>query len=298
MQDELIREAKLFEAGEYPDKGLTVTESDLDAMVSAFTTAVPVRVQHGESPWDGKMGRVVEIWREGKELMGKIAWPSSVWAFLCAMGTKKLSVGLNKLKQLVEVSVVDVPRVLTAQAFGDSMPLDAVVLFTNDFESDGKGGVVFMTEFSAEVQSAIKAAEDRGVLKGTADAKTQFDAQLSPLAKENAELRRSKSEDAASVILAGWKSEGKLPPACDKFAQAILIDGAGPEVTFSDGGHMTVKEAFLQFMTNMPRVVNMEGKTDEGKTDEEFTEADAKMAAELGVTKDEWLLVNGRKAGK
>ncbi len=34
MTDEIVRDAKLFEAGSYSDKGLEVTEDDLDAIVA------------------------------------------------------------------------------------------------------------------------------------------------------------------------------------------------------------------------------------------------------------------------
>lgn len=281
---EVIRDAKLFEAGAYPDKGLTASESDLDAMVAAFARvgSLPVRVQHGVSPWDGKMGRVVSVWRVGKELMGKIAWPSEVWAFLCAMGTKALSVGLSKAKELVEVSIVDVPRVLTARCFGDSMPADGVVGFNFEFESDA-GGVI-VGEFSAEVQAAIKAAEDRGKVAGAAEAKTQFDAQVAPLAKEVADLRRGAAKDTASVKIALWKGEGKLPPACEKFAEAILIDGTA-EVTFADGGHMSAADALVQFMTHLPRVVEIPGSN--ASNDDKADEAAIGVCMAAGMTREE-----------
>lgn len=293
MVDPVIREAKLFEVGSYPDKGLTVTESDLDVMVAKFTDAVPVRVQHGDSPWDGMMGFVVSVRRVGKELLGQIAWPVHVWEFLCKMGTKKLSVGLNKAKELVEVSVVDKPRVLTAQAFGDSMP---ALLFSGDFESES-GGKGMPGEYSAEVQAAINAARDLGKTEGAAEAGTRFSAQLGPLAQENADLKRKNAVDSASVKLSVWTAEGKLPPACLKFVEAILVDGAGVEVTFNDGtgGHMPAAEAMVQFMTNMPRVVDVKGVKDEGGDNVEFSESDAKAAEAMGMTKEEYLA--GQKEG-
>jgi hypothetical protein len=70
---EIIREAKLFEAGKYPDRNIEFTEADLDALIAGFKAPVPVRVQHGESPWDGKMGKVISVWRAGKDLMAKIS---------------------------------------------------------------------------------------------------------------------------------------------------------------------------------------------------------------------------------
>ena len=64
-----VRKAKLFEAGKYPDRCIEFTEADLDAVVAGFDKPVPVRVQHGPSPWEGRFGRVLKIWREGRDLM-------------------------------------------------------------------------------------------------------------------------------------------------------------------------------------------------------------------------------------
>lgn len=265
MSETIVREAKLFEAAAYPERGIAFTEADLDAIVAGFKAErvqVPVRVQHGRSPWEGKFGRVVDIWRVGKDLMGKIEWPVKVWDFLCAMGTKSLSVGFDwRQRRLKEVSVVDVPRVLTARAFDASMP-DELMCFGFDFDAKMEASRM-ADEYSPEVQAAIKAALERGKTEGAAEARTQFDAQLTPLAKENAELKRSKAKDAAMVILAGWKAEGKLPPACEKFAEAILVDGSA-EVTFADGGHMPVASALVQMMTHMPQVVDVKGKVADG----------------------------------
>jgi hypothetical protein len=280
---EVVRDALLFEAGSYPDKGVVITENDLDVMISAFRLRgeVPVRVQHAGSPWDGRLGRLVDVRRDGKRLYGKISWPRAVWDFLCAMGTKCLSLGLSRAGEIAEVSVVDFPRVLTARAFGSSIA-DGVS-FTNSVRFVTERGVGVMAEYSPEVQAAIDAARDMGRTEGAAEARTQFDAQLTPLAQENAALKRKSARDAASVKLAGWVAEGKLPPACVKFAEGILVDGAA-EVTFADGGHMPVMEAFVQFMTNLPRVVPMVGEKVE--TDE-FTAEERAVFAKLGVSEDD-----------
>lgn len=295
VSDPIIREAKLFEAAYYADRGFGVDESDLDAIVAAFHAdkaaeiAVDIKIQHVRTAFDGKLGRVVDMWRAGKDLMGKISWPLAVWDFLCTMNAKKLSVSLDPVsrRRVIDVSVVDKPRVLTAQAFGDSMP---ALLFTDDFESES-GGKGMPNEYSPEVQAAINAARDLGKTEGAAEARTKFDAQLGPLAQENADLKRKTAVDTAAVKLSVWTAEGKLPPACLKFAEAILVDGSGVEVTFNDGtgGHMSAAEAMVQFMTNMPRVVDVKGVKDEGGDEVEFTESDAKAAEMFDMTKEEYI---------
>ena len=111
------KDAKIFEAGEYPDKEITVTEQDLDAMVDSFTE-VPVKVEHTDSPLD-PLGAVKRIWRRGKELFARLAFPRDLAAFLERRGVKKLSVALYKDPlRLAEVSLVLSPRVPSAAMFG------------------------------------------------------------------------------------------------------------------------------------------------------------------------------------
>jgi hypothetical protein len=108
------RPARLLETGEYADKSLTVTEDDLDAIVSRFTAGLPVKVEHLDSPLD-PLGRVVRVWREGNALMGMLAFPDDLAGFLRRRGAAKLSVGLTREPlALKEVSLVLKPRVASA----------------------------------------------------------------------------------------------------------------------------------------------------------------------------------------
>ncbi len=292
MADEVVvREAKLFEAGSYRERGISFTEADLDAIVAGYKAEaangliVPIRVQHGRSPWEGKFGKVVEVWRSGKDLMGKIAWPKAVWDFLCTMGTKSLSVGFDwRQRRLREVSVVDQPRVLTAQAFSDSMPASELMLFSFDMNFDG-GGAKPMAD--QDLNAVIAAAEERGKAAGRAEAETQFAEREKGYTRTIADLKRDDAKSAASVKLAAWKSEGKLPPACEKYAEAILIDGVA-EVTFADGGHMTAAEALVQFMTHLPKVVEIPGTKSENEDSKpKYSDDDKALFAELGVSVEE-----------
>ena len=69
------RDALLLECGIYPDKGLSVTEADLDGIVARFSTdGAPIKVEHMDTPLD-PLGRVQRIWREGSTLMAKLLFP-------------------------------------------------------------------------------------------------------------------------------------------------------------------------------------------------------------------------------
>jgi len=71
------RDALLLECGIYPDKGLSVTEEDLDGIVARFSAdGAPIKVEHMDTPLD-PLGRVQRIWREGSTLMAKLLFPFS-----------------------------------------------------------------------------------------------------------------------------------------------------------------------------------------------------------------------------
>lgn len=299
--DVVIREAKLFEAGTFRERGISFTEADLDAIVAGYKEetatglVVPIRVQHGRSPWEGKFGKVVDVWRAGKDLMGKIAWPKPVWDFLCTMGTKSLSVGFDwRQRRLREVSVVDRPRVLTAQAFSDSMPASDLMLFSFDLSINEGGGAKPMAD--QDLNAVIAAAEERGKAAGRAEAEAQFAEREKGYTRTIADLKRDDAKSAASVKLATWKSEGKLPPACEKYAEAILIDGSA-EVTFADGGHMSAAEALVQFMTHLPKCVEIPGtKAENEDSKPQYSDDDKRIFSELGVTPEEVEAVESGKA--
>jgi len=127
-EEEMLSErpARLLEAGEYPDKALSLTESDLDAIVARFTAGLPVKVEHVDSPLD-PLGRVQRVWREGNALLGVLAFPEDLAGFLRRRGAAKLSVGLSRDPlALLEVSLVLKPRVASAAFMGDSFSADAL----------------------------------------------------------------------------------------------------------------------------------------------------------------------------
>jgi hypothetical protein len=113
----------LFEAGSYPDRGVTITEADLDAVLARFHAAgdsVPIRVEHLETPLD-PLGHVVALHREGRYLFGTLAFPAGLYAHIQERKANRVSVafhivedGFGKGYRLHETSLVFVPRVPSA----------------------------------------------------------------------------------------------------------------------------------------------------------------------------------------
>ena len=112
------RRARLFEAGEYPDKGVTVTTEQLDALAAGFDLPVPVLIEHAESPLE--LGYLTHVWCEGETLMGTVALTPEADALLARASARGLSLGLSPdLSAIREVSLVRHPRVASATLFAE-----------------------------------------------------------------------------------------------------------------------------------------------------------------------------------
>lgn len=109
----VVRKGKIFEAAVYEDKGMEISEAELDEMVSAFTP-VPVNVEHAQSPFDGKLGFLTAIWRVGRDLFGSVAIPE--WLEKPFRGEPlKTSVEISRAdKRITGIAICNNPRVTDA----------------------------------------------------------------------------------------------------------------------------------------------------------------------------------------
>ena len=109
------RRAKLFEAGTYEDKGVTITPDHLSALATSFRP-VPILVEHQPSPLD--LGHLAGVEAHGAELYGTLAFSTEAHALVERSGARSLSIGLSAdLTEIREVSLVRNPRVASAQIF-------------------------------------------------------------------------------------------------------------------------------------------------------------------------------------
>ena len=135
MPDIIERTAKLFEAGNYPDKGIDITTDALDAISSNFTS-IPVKVEHSDTPFDGALGNCTKVWRDGNDLKGVIGFSPEAWQLIDKAGAKKLSIGIKRdLSALTEVSLVKNPRIETAAVFDDRIEVTGNLIDTTTFSS-------------------------------------------------------------------------------------------------------------------------------------------------------------------
>lgn len=110
------RKAKLFEVGEYADKGVNVAEADLARLAEAFAAPAPVWIEHSESPLE--MGYLTDVRAVGGELFGILSLTQEADSLLERSGAKSLSLSVSKdFDEIYEVSIVGKPRVQSARLF-------------------------------------------------------------------------------------------------------------------------------------------------------------------------------------
>jgi hypothetical protein len=264
------KDAKIFEAGDYPDKQITVTEDDLDAIVGNFAGA-PVKVEHTDSPLD-PLGTVKRVWRQGGELFARLAFPSDLAAFLERRGVKKLSVALYKDPlRLAEVSLVLSPRVPSAAMFGEDTEESGRV---GDRESGGDE----LSTLNSQ-RSTLNDANGEGVNENMSD--QEKDTQI----RELQFALRAKDVDAK---LADLKAQGKIVPASEAYAREILLQGDG-KVTFGEG-EATIGQMFECFLEAQPKVVTFGelAPSVKGEPSGPLSDEEQQLLTKLGITREQF----------
>ena len=229
------RTARLLEAGDYPDKGLHLTGEDLDGIVARFSGAgsetfpVPVKVEHVDSPLD-PLGHVKRVWRDGGALFGTLSFPDDLAAFLRRRGAAKLSVGLTRVPlALREVSLVLKPRVAGAVLMGEEVP-----------GGPNPGG-------------PKPAASSDPSLLGKGEEKTEE----GEIGRLRAELRRRDEQILMREVdaqVAAFKAQGRIVPASEAPARALLAAEGEASVTLSEGPE-SIGRVFKRFLEAQPPAV-------------------------------------------
>ncbi len=248
------REAKLFEAGSYPDRGIEVSEEDLDRII-ANTSEAPVRIEHSATPFDGALGVLKSVYRKGKELFGRLCFTQAAWELIKAANAKRLSVAILKDKSgIAEVSLVREPRVADAAVFSaeDTLPFEETELALEEPEH-------------ADMSHTSHPSHDRSE---TVDCRPSTVDQL----------RRELAEKEADIAIDQLKRAGKLAPAAEVFARAILRSDDTSVITFGDQP-TPIAQVFRWFLESQPKVIEF---SELAPADSDPTEPG--IFAKLGVT--------------
>lgn len=311
---ELIeRDALLFRAGEYPDRGLTVTEADLDRLVAGTTAGVPIKIEHADTPLDGALGFIKGIYRKGTELFGKLSITKPAWDLMESSGAKNLSVGfLRDFSTLTEVSIVRKPRVAGAAIFADTetelyFNVDLTQMEVKQMDEkkvetpEAKPEVAPVEVKPVEVKpvetvklssSAVKSeiAEVIDYLEGV-EAKKVTDKKSEAEVFAFAEKIRSANADR---LVDKFMTEGKITPASADCARAIFAArpltgkpvSEADTVRFSEGGKSAAvhfADLFAKFLEANKPVINF-AETALARKAEEFSAAELELAAKMGVS--------------
>lgn len=249
MPEIVERIAKLFEAGDYPDKGISVTEADLDRLAAGFHEA-PVKVEHQDTPFDGAIGVLKRIWRQGKDLMGYIGFSPQAWAFIDRAGARRLSIALAKdISEIREVSLVRSPRVAGAQVFDDRVDLDGAL-------------------------SDAPINDEREVAQMALD--------VDRLQKENTRLEMELRIKEVDTAIERFKRAGKVIPSVEEIARAILVHGQTKSVSFG-GETLSPAELFCKYLDNMPALISYSEQAEARENTEPLSPEQIQLFKKLGL---------------
>jgi len=225
------REALLMETGEYPDKGVAITEEHLQQM-AATGAGAPVIVEHRPTL---VLGWIRELWRKGKQLWGKLALKPHANQLIEESAVKGLSVGLRRTPDggfaLHEVSLTTSPRVPNAQLFGLEPPSLYIAC-------DGNPSQVETAMTDDRITTEIEAI--RAELERERARTVDLEAKLFEFAEQLSRAQTQLVRNAVQGIAERYQREGKLTPAAARHATELLMalatDAPDAIVQFSDNG--------------------------------------------------------------
>jgi|YelNatPaOPRAMG01_1025707.scaffolds.fasta_scaffold22905_7 hypothetical protein len=245
MEEIVERECLLFEAGDYPDKGVSVTMGDLVEIARNSAADIPVRIEHlPETPFDGALGVVGDVRAAEGRLWGKLKIPAETWSFVQRAGAKALSVALDMAaKRLTEVSFVSRPRIRSARVFYREDNLLRMEVVLPDMETRDGSLKRFVDGLLQYVRNATKS-----------DEASRMERERQELENERAALRGER----ANEMIAQFKRKGLLrgTQRAEEMARAFLLSGESNEVRFGEE-FLSFADLFSRFLEENGSVVPM-----------------------------------------
>ena len=279
--DAIVREARLLEVGDYPDKGVTITEQDL-SVIAESSGEVPLIVEHKPSL---VLGIVRNLMRRGKELWGEVVLERDANSVIERNGLRGLSVGLARnLKRILEVSLTARPRVASAQLFSaeraEAEHATPDIYITAQTEQTEQGGIdVTITQTAKAdttalttqtVPSATTPSADTTALSGSSDTATAEQvATPAPdfYALRIAELERRLDEatrqaqvaqdllftQSVEAQLDRWIREGRIPPAAKPKLVTLIQALPRPATAIQFDAQSDSYRALIEFVESLPK---------------------------------------------
>ena len=266
---QMERECRLFEAGDYPDKNLNISQKDLQLIAENSPSEIPVCIEHMDStPFDGCLGTIAKLHVRGKELWGRLLQSVEANDFTRKSGANKLSIRLDpEHKRITEVSFVNRPRVANAMVFRDDGG------GTQEVGSAGKNAcAIFMSEIGEELKmvSAKQFAEgligylrtfigdgkssEENTRNEASSTESTFAAEQARFAEERSLFRQEKAENELRQL----KQQGfiRATELAENSAKALLVFGQEASIKFNEEA-VSVAGIFRRFLAANGPVVPM-----------------------------------------
>jgi hypothetical protein len=216
----VLRTGKVFEAGEYPDKAFSITPEELAEAAASFEP-VPIKVEHLDTVFDGKVGRLTKLMASGKDLFGVFEVPQWLSDLFPGQPMKVSLAWSRGPKRILEASLVTNPRIKDAafraafaaglglgpgqEGAGDDpgvmsekaptiTPEDRTMLdrmrdFFGGGQSSDKGGGASLSDITAAFSNALKPVHDRlAALEAQSKAEDDEQKETKPTADDGAVL--------------------------------------------------------------------------------------------------------------
>jgi hypothetical protein len=258
-----IREALIFRAGRYEDKGIEVTEADLDKYILYHKENGKVPICHEHKDGKLRFGYLVGMWRKGTELFGRLAFDAPALATAKKCGLQSLSVAIDRVKNYIkEVSLVEFPRIQDAgiefSLSGEFSIAESPAAPMAQTGSDTKESEVTNMADAPNVQASEiglaearlafaenKAAIESGELQRYSqdnialarEARQMLSDQAKETAANNAEFRAQRAE----MIVDDWKQRGHITRAVEAKVRALAqhIPAKGTTIREQDSVEFT-----------------------------------------------------------
>jgi hypothetical protein len=112
-----------------------------------------------------------------------------------------------------------------------------------------------------------------------------LEAENAKLKAENAKTSNLLFDTLADNIVGKYKAEGKITPASEKFAKAILMGGIDSTITFEEK-ETNINTLFANFLDSLPTAVEFSEKLAVEEVTETEFDLNSKIFKGLGITKE------------
>jgi hypothetical protein len=258
---DVLYSGKIFEAGDFADKGINVSDDDLEKAVAAFGAPVNGDYEHVDGLLNGQLGKLVEISRKGSELFGVYSMPK--WLHEKTGGKVKVSVAIDRAKKTISgIGLTLNPRIADAEliaAFSANQKQD-----DSETERTGKKKMNLLQKLAAFF-SGLTEAERDVIATGEVDP-AKFGATPSPIAEpktvEPTVVVKFSNDAAITAAASAFAdkaiADDKAVPAERESLAALYSNAAAAEFTdsvaFSESASVGILKAVIDMVAAHPKL--------------------------------------------